>query len=125
MEKESLFKRVGGEAGIEKLVGAFYGRVLDDAELAPFFDQAPMEKLRRMQVELFSAALGGPAVYSGRPIREVHAGRGIEKAHLRRFVEHLLPCLQDLDLEENEINAIYSRLALMADEVTGGGTEDG
>lgn len=125
MSDESLFERVGGVAGIEKLVGAFYGRVLDDSELAPFFEQAPMEKLRRMQVELFSAALGGPAIYSGRPIREVHAGRGIEKVHLRRFIEHLLPCLQDLDLEENEINAIYSRVALLADEVTGGVAEDG
>ena len=122
---ESLFDRVGGVAGIEKLVGAFYGRVLDDGELSPFFAQAPMEKLRRMQVELFSAALGGPAVYSGRPLSEVHAGRGIEKAHLQRFVEHLLPCLKDLELDENDVNAIYSRIALLADEVTGGVAEDG
>jgi len=125
MNDENLFERVGGLPGVEKLVEDFYHRILDDPMLAPFFAETRMENLRRMQVEFISAALGGPAVYSGRSLRDVHAGRGIEKIHLQRFVEHLMDTLRNLNLDENEINTIYSRIALHADEITGETTVDG
>ena len=122
---ESLFEQLGGEEGVGNLVDDFYVRILADAELAPFFENANREGLIRMQKEFFSSALGGPALYSGRPLSEVHAGRGIEKRHLARFVEHLLQTLKETDLDENAVNAIYSRVALHADELTGEGAEDG
>lgn len=125
MSEDNLFERAGGEHGVEKLVNAFYARVLGDPVLAPMFEGVETAKLQRMQVELFSAALGGPAIYSGRGIREVHAGLGIKHTHIRRFVEHLLETLKSMDLDENDVNAIYSAIALFADELTDGLTSDG
>ena len=125
MADQELFERVGGLAGIEALVDDFYQRILGDPELAPFFENSPIERLRRMQTEFFSAALGGPMVYEGPSLREVHAGRGIQKIHLQRFLEHLLAIIQSLELDEHEVNTIYSRIALYADEITGETTEDG
>ena len=129
MEKESLFKRVGGEAGIEKLVGAFYERVLGDEVLAPFFKQAPMEHLKTMQKELFSEALGGPLFYTGHSLRQVHAGKGIEHVHVQRFIGHLLKTLEaereDLEITEQEVKDIYSRIAIETDRVTDDVAESG
>lgn len=76
-----------------------------------------MEKLRRMQVEFFTSALGGPLQYSGRPLAHVHHGHGITKAHLRRFTDHLLATLQTLALSQQDIQSIYTRIALEADDV--------
>lgn len=121
----SLFDRMGGQEGITGLITSFYERVLEDPELAGFFEKTDMAKLHRMQVEFFSAALGGPAIYSGRSLREIHAGRGIKKHHLQRFVEHLLATLQSYDLEENEVRSIYDRIAVHADAIADGGTETG
>ncbi|GAA5479047.1 group 1 truncated hemoglobin [Haloferula helveola] len=129
METESLFTRVGGEAGIEKLVDAFYGRVTSDALLAPFFEKVPMEHLTKMQKEFFSEALGGPLFYTGRSMRQVHAGRGIRKEHLQRFTEILLETLEaerdDLDLTPKDVNDIYSRIAIEADRITDDVAESG
>lgn len=131
MQAQSLYERVGGEAGVARLVEAFYDRVLADPELSPFFAKVPMDKLRRMQVEFFTSALGGPLQYSGRPLAHVHHGHGITKAHLRRFTEHLLVTLESLALSRQEIQNIYNRIALEADDVTedadglGGGCEAG
>lgn len=122
---ECLFDRLGGEAGITQLIADFYGRVLADPELRGFFKDSSIEKLQHMQVEFFSAALGGPAVYSGKSLREIHAGRGITKDHLRHFVDHLLGALQSYDLDENEVRSIHDRIAVHADEITGGGAEGG
>ena len=88
-----------------------------------------MEKLRAMQKEFFSEALGGPLFYSGRSLREVHSGRGIKKEHLRRFTDHLFEALNagkvEMGLTPQEVDAIYSRIALEADEIGGGGSETG
>ena len=127
MQTASLYERVGGEAGVIRLIDIFYQRVLADPELSPFFAHIPMEKLRRMQVEFFTSALGGPLQYSGRPLAHVHQGHGITKAHLRRFTEHLLATLQSLNLSRQDVQSIYTRIALEAAEVADDseGTEAG
>lgn len=125
MSEPSLYERIGGEIGIENLVHKFYERVQADPELVPFFQHVPMEKLRAMQKEFFSEALGGPLFYSGRSIRDVHAGRGVSKEHLQRFLGHLLDTISALDLSRHEIDQIYSRIAREADEVTDETTESG
>jgi hemoglobin len=117
MTTESLYERAGGKEGITRLVGDFYERVLADPRLAPFFAHVPMDKLRRMQVDFFSSALGGPLGYSGRPLAHVHQGRGITREHLRWFTEHLLATLETLNLSRQDVQRIYSRIAIDADEV--------
>lgn len=118
-EDMTLYERIGGEAGIQRLMDSFYARVLADDLLRPFFEGVEMEKLRRMQREFFAAALDGPIVYSGRSIAEVHAGLGIELRHLRRFLDHLLETLREHGAEEVDAYEIVSRVNLYADEITG------
>lgn len=129
MEKETLFERIGGEEGVVRLVTAFYERVISDELLAPFFKHVPMEHLQAMQKEFFSEALGGPLYYTGRSMRQVHAGRGIEREHLKRFVKHLLDTLEaereDLDISEQDVKDIYSRIAVEADRITDDVAESG
>jgi hemoglobin len=56
------YERLGGEAGGKKLLLAFYGKVLAEPSLKPFFIEASMDKLLRMQEEFFGAALDGDVV---------------------------------------------------------------
>ena len=71
-EESSIYDRIGGEEGIARLVDCFYERVTSDPELKAYFEHAPMDKLRKMQREFFATATGGPIIYSGRPLRQVH-----------------------------------------------------
>ncbi len=119
---QTLFERVGGEAGIERFVDAFYARVLGDPELAPFFEGASMDRLRNMQREFFGAALDGPVRYGGRSLVEVHAGRGIEVRHFARFVEHLLKTLQGQGFDDDDVYEIIARIDTYVDQITGQGS---
>lgn len=121
----TLFDRVGGEAAVRSLVDAFYTRVLDDPFLSPFFASTSMERLRAMQLEFFSAALGGPVQYSGKPIAYVHHGRGIAPTHLSRFLDHLLATLKDQNLDEKDVYDIISRINLYTTDLTGRTATDG
>ena len=124
-EESSLYDRIGGREAVQKLVDEFYGRVCDDPELAPFFGHASLEKLMRMQHEFFSAALGGPIDYSGMDLTKAHHGRGIQRQHFGRFVEHLLSTLQSQGVEEAAAGEIIQRIATYEGDVTGDSYEDG
>jgi len=116
-DDSTLYHRLGGEPGISKLLMDFYGHILDDKELAGFFENVEMEKLISMQKELFSSALGGPHTYTGKPLKEVHANRGITLHHFQRFREHLLSTLQDAGVPVEDIQEVVRRVTAMRKDV--------
>ena len=122
--KASLYERIGGTRGITDLVTAFYYRVLADGELAPFFKNAEIAKLRRMQVELFSAALGGPIKYTGRPMAQAHGHLKIGLQDYQRFIRHLFDTLKaaGFEISEQERYEVIGRLNILTEEVMTGGT---
>jgi hemoglobin len=116
---QTLYERVGGAPGVERLLGAFYRRVLGDPELAPFFEGRSLARIERMQREFFGAALDGPVRYSGRSLAVVHAGLGIRVRHFARFVQHLLETLRGLDLDEDDVVEVIARVDTYVDQITG------
>lgn len=117
--RPSPYERIGGEPAVARLVTRFYERVLSDPELRPFFEGVAMDKLRRMQGELFAAALGGPVRYQGRPIIHAHQRHHIALPQFQRFVQRLFEVLAEFPLTEEERNEVIGRINLYADEVTG------
>jgi len=117
----SLYTRIGGADAINTMVDAFYSKVIGDPALQPFFDHVALGKLRRMQVEFFSAALDGPICYAGRTVIHAHHGLQITRAHFQAFVEHLFETLADFALSEDDRYAIISRVNTYVDEVVGSG----
>lgn len=118
-ERENLYERLGGEQAVTDMVGEFYDRVLADLKLRPFFEHVEMDKLRRMQREFFSAALGGPLSYTGVPLGYAHYGRGISRGHFARFVGVLLDTLKARGVEETDAGEIIARINTYADEIIG------
>lgn len=115
----TLYEKLGGEAGIESLIIAFYVKVMADPELAPFFRHTSIDKLHAMQKEFFTMALGGPVEYSGRPLSHAHHGRGIHAQQVSRFVGHLLSTLEDQGIDEAEAREVCDRINTHTNEITG------
>lgn len=122
IQPPSLYQRLGGDAAIDSLVDEFYGRVLGDPVLAPYFTGVSMDSLRRMQAEFFAAALDGPVRYTGRPIIHAHQHLKIRLSDLQAFVGHLFDTLQSLDLSEQDCYDIICRLNLYTNDVVSAGT---
>ena len=120
----TLFEQIGGTDGVTRLIAAFYARVQADPQLAPFFKHARMEKLQHMQLELFSAALGGPLKYTGRPLIQAHRHLKIGLQDYQRFVRHLFDTLDDagFGLTEQERYEVVGRLNTLTEEVLGSGS---
>jgi len=118
-DSSSLYERIGGEAGFESLIPAFYERVLADPELMPFFANSEVGHLHQMQREFFSMALGGPVTYTGLSLAHAHHGRGITATHFGKFVGHLMATLKEAGVPPEDADAVIARVDTFANEITG------
>src|SRR4029077_15153160 len=105
-----LFTKLGGEGAIRAAVENFYERVLGDPDLAPYFTDVDMAKLRRHQFEMIAAATGGPVSYTGRDMATAHAGKNITSADFDKVVGHLVATLQSLGVDDESIGQVGSVL---------------
>jgi hemoglobin len=99
----SDYEAVGGGAAVSAVVNDFYDRVLDDPQLAPYFEDVDMARLKRHQVLLVTKVLGGPDNYTGRPLDEAHEGLGITSDDFNAVVGHLAGAMKDAGVPDDII----------------------
>ena len=106
----SAYDSLGAETGLRSAVDEFYDRVHADPSLAPYFAGVYMPTLRRHQVDMLSAATGGPQKYSGRDMAKAHAGLDITDEAFDRVVGHLNATLVETGADDGTIRAVLGAL---------------
>jgi len=94
-----LFERIGGEAAVKATVVKMYSKILDDDALAPFFENIDVDALRLSQSAFVTYAFGGPNHYTGKGLRQAHAGavsRGLAGEHFDLVAAHLKSAMEEL-----------------------------
>ncbi len=95
----TLYEKNGGEKAVEAAVDIFYGKVINDQSLTPFFDGMSLDSQRNMQKSFLTVAFGGPNKYTGRGMRAAHArpvSQGLNESHFDKVAGHLQQTLIDL-----------------------------
>ncbi|MCO8120380.1 group 1 truncated hemoglobin [Stieleria sp. TO1_6] len=114
-----LFERLGGAAAIANYVQEMYQRVLADPDLASFFADSSMDRVKKMQYHFLASAFDGPADYSGAELTKIHADRGITAKHFAKFCGHFADVLEEHQVAARDIDDALGRLAMFKDKVTG------
>jgi hemoglobin len=78
-----------GAAAIRHAVDLFVDRMAADPLTREHFAGVELERLRAHQRAFLVRAIGGASAYSGRSMREAHAGLGIDDAAFDRCIELL------------------------------------
>ncbi|MGH3168793.1 MAG: group I truncated hemoglobin, partial [Trebonia sp.] len=117
----NIYDAIGGESALTTVVDALYTKIFADPQLARFFAGANMSRLKGRQVEFFSAALGGPHIYSGQPMRAAHAGRGISRPDFEKVAGHLTSALTESGVPDALVAEIMGAIAPLADDIVSGG----
>lgn len=87
---DRLYRALGGQAGITKVVDAALAEIHGDLRINIFFEKTDMADLRRLLIEQICAATGGPCTYSGRSMEEAHSGLNLTDADFDAFVDDLV-----------------------------------
>jgi hemoglobin len=116
----SLYQRIGCAGGLLWLVNALYLRVLADPLLMAYFkhlDDQDRQWLRWHMLTLLAVVTGGPTKYAGRDLREAHADLHITEEAFDRVVGHLQATLQELEVEQEDQQAILAAVQARRDAV--------
>lgn len=104
--KQSLYERIGGDSAVRATVVRMYEKILSDEELAPFFENIDVERLRLSQAAFVTYAFGGTTQYTGRSLRTAHrsaVSQGLTDRHFDLVALHLKDSMQELGVPANLI----------------------
>lgn len=113
----SVYESIGGEAAVDAAVDVFYRKVLADGRINQFFDTVDMEQQHRKQKAFLTMVFGGPNEYTGKDMREAHAGMALTEDHFGAVAEALVATLHDLDVAQDHIDQIVGIALSVKDDV--------
>jgi hemoglobin len=116
---DRLYRALGGEAGIARVVDAALAEIHGDLRINIFFEKTDMADLRRLVIEQLCAATGGPCTYSGRSMEEAHSGLNLTDADFDAFVEDLVHAMNSTKVPVDLQKQLLALLSPMRPEVVG------
>lgn len=104
---KSLFDRIGGNGVVKNTVIKMYDKILNDEDIAPFFENINVDVLRHSQTAFVTFAFGGPNNYTGANLRAAHKktiDNGLSDKHFDRVAAHLKSAMQELNIPSDLIS---------------------
>lgn len=124
--ENSLYSRLGGEATITAVVEKLVARAAGNPKVnftrkgtAKEWEPTPeiVEKLEKHLVELLCMSTGGPQKYTGRSMKEAHAGMQITRAEFDALASDLIATLDEFKVPEKEKNELVKIIAGTANDI--------
>ena len=109
----SLYERLGGIDAITAVVENFRDRVAGDNRINQKFAKTDLGRLTRMLVDQVCEAAGGPCTYTGRSMKDAHAGMKVRSGEFDALVQDLVATLNHFKVgkkEQDEILAVLGPL---------------
>jgi hemoglobin len=110
-EETRVYEAIGGRAALVAAVDGFFGRLLADPVLSPYFPRGAGPKHRAYLVTILGEALGGREHYRGPDVAVAHRGLGISNGHFDRTAGHLDATLAGLGVPRHLVDHIVGIVA--------------
>jgi len=115
---KSLYDRLGGVDAIKAVVKDFVEeQVAKDSRINARFMNADLGKLQEQLTNQICEATGGPCKYTGKNMKEAHAGMGITHDEFGALVDDLGKSLAKFNVPKAEQDELIGALAPMHDDV--------
>ncbi|MGE0811616.1 MAG: group 1 truncated hemoglobin [Immundisolibacter sp.] len=110
---DSLYQAFGGQPGLVRLMDDFMARLLADARMRRFFQDADAAALKKQLVLQFCEVSGGPCRRDGPTMKEAHDGMDITRGDFNALVEVLQDAMDAQGVPFRAQNRLLARLAPM------------
>jgi hemoglobin len=114
-----LYDRLGGRAGIERVVDEFVAIVVADPRIGARFAKTDLVRFRNVFVEQLGALTGGPELYRGPNMIEVHKGMQISEDEWTAALEDLGKAMQRSRVGRADQEAVIVALFPMKWDIIG------
>jgi hemoglobin len=113
----SLYERLGGMESIAAVVEDFRDRVAKDDRINQKFAKTDLVRLRQMLIDQICEATGGPCKYTGRSMKEAHAGMKVTTGEFDALVQDLVTTLNHFKVGKAEQDEILGVLGPLKPEI--------
>lgn len=116
----TLFRRLGGEAGIARLIDRQYEQILADDYLGEYFMGVDIDRLKAAQLAFLRRTFGDPdAASHGANLQQAHHGQLVTELAFDQFVDMFVAAAQETGVAEADQADIRTALrALRASVIT-------
>ncbi|MDR5753667.1 MULTISPECIES: group 1 truncated hemoglobin [unclassified Caballeronia] len=114
---DSLYREFGKKPGLVKITDDLYDNLLADPRTQPYFEDAPIKRIKQKLVEQLCVLLGGPCEYTGRTMKRTHEGQNIDRAAFNALVEDLQDAMDKNGVPFHAQNKLLAKLAPMYRDV--------
>jgi len=119
---KSLYDSLGGKSAITAVVDEFVANCAGDKRINVFFasvasDAARLAKFKTNLVNQICEAAGGPCKYTGKSMKEAHAGMGVSSADFNALVEDLVAALGKFHVAEADQKTLLGVLGPMKADI--------
>jgi hemoglobin len=120
-QTKSLYDRLGGGDAIHALAESWVVRMGGDDRTNGKFVRTDLPRLKKevgdQLANQLCAATGGPCTYTGRSMRETHAGMKITAGVFDVVIQHLRAVLDELNVPKAEQDELVGLLWPMRDDI--------
>ena len=113
----SLYERLGGKAAITAVVDTFVTKVGADKRINGYFASTDLTKLKMHLGNQICEASGGPCQYTGRMMKQTHAGMGVTDVAFGALVEDLMAALDHHKVGKTEKDDLLAVLGPMKADI--------
>ena len=114
---DSTFQGLGGKPGIKRIVDTLVPMLLADPRIKESFKDIDMKNLALRLEEQFCELSGGPCVYKGKDMKEIHDGLNITNAQFNALAEDLQLAMERVGVPSRVQNKLVAKLAPMQREI--------
>ena len=124
LAEHTMYDLLGGEAGIRRIVHAFYDHMETDDEFAPIraMHAADLSPMRQGLFEFISGWIGGPPLFiqrKGSPcLTEAHAPYRIDQSARDQWLECMRRAMADAEVASRYQEALLPGFESIADMLT-------
>jgi hemoglobin len=124
--KTSLWDRLGGEKGVDKVLSEFMAAAAADPKVdftrggTYKLTEQDLPVLKKSLLDFVSSATGGPYQYKGKSMKDVHKGMGITDAQFDALAGHLKTALERNGVKAPDIAAVMEAVGSTRNDIVEG-----
>jgi hemoglobin len=115
--ERTLYERLGGMESITAVVEDFRDRVARDDRINQKFARTDLDRLRKMLIDQVCEATGGPCTYTGRSMKDAHAGMTVTSGEFDGLVQDLVATMNHFKVGKTEQNEVLGVLGPLKTDI--------
>lgn len=119
MNGPSLYKQLGGRAGITTMVHAFVINITKDQRINAAFTHTNLTEFQSQMVAFIGEKAGGPEIYTGPDMYQAHKGMNITDAQWNAFIQDLAKTMKQENVPELAQSELLGILMPMKSDIVG------